>query len=147
MLSDKSHSLRHFKETFCIDCVLYFFELFFCAWLFLWEEWVFRLGLYGRGWSSCRSGEMATLCSVNGIWQNYPQLVSGLFIRDVEEAHSEVLQTIIVKRCQRPWLSRSFLLKHLTWPLWTVCQSCSSSLQIWLTYWKLWAAIRKPWKC
>lgn len=37
------------------------------------------------------------------------------------------------------------------WSIWPdlckLCQSCSSSLQIWLTYWKLWAVILKPWKC
>lgn len=34
----------------------------------------FCIGLYRWGWSSSWSAAVATLCSVNGIWQNYPSL-------------------------------------------------------------------------
>lgn len=52
----------------------FFVKLIFCAWLFMWETWVFVLAIYRRGWSSSWSAAMATLCLVNGIWQNYPSL-------------------------------------------------------------------------
>lgn len=107
----------------------------------------FGQGRYGRGWSSSRSGAMATLCSVNGIWQNYPtsyhDCSSEMWRRPNFRSSANH-----VKRCQIPWLSRSFfklesMLKHLTWPSQPLCQSYNSSLQIWLTYWKQWAVILK----